>query len=193
MNFSCDNVSYNHQTFISHTSGIYLRLRARAGETGLRQYPVAWTVHQRFRDKQSSPEGDVQLDCKRQPNICLTKRKDRREGDSSGEEHWTQTRFRLPTSTWNSTCSNKTNHLSPNEPFPPPYLFPIWLSLLGIAIIISAVTLESSWSSLTPQAQPVTKLCNSVSQVLLSYCPFSPSHCHCDISGLRTSCTGQLQ
>ena len=36
MNFSCDNVSYNHQTFISHISGIYLRLRACAGESRLR-------------------------------------------------------------------------------------------------------------------------------------------------------------
>lgn len=43
---------------------------------------------------------------------------------------------------------------------------------------LSAVPMESSLSSpLTPQAQPVTKFCNSVSQALLSYCPFSPSHC----------------
>ena len=47
------------------------------------------------------------------------------------------------------------------------------LWLLGIAIIISAVTLESSLSSpLKPQAQPVTKFCNSVSQALLSIAPF---------------------
>ena len=62
-------------------------MAAHAGETGLGKYPVAWTVHQRFKDKQSSPEGFIQLDYKMQPKVCLVKRKDRGDGGSSGEEH----------------------------------------------------------------------------------------------------------
>ena len=99
MNYSCDNVSYNHQTLIPHISGIRMCMAAHAGETGLGKYPVAWTVHQRFKDKQSSPEGFIQLDYKMQPKVCLVKRKDRGDGGSSGEEHWTQMWNRQLTST----------------------------------------------------------------------------------------------